>query len=360
MSTGALRQLYAREADAPAPSGLVMRLVEWVLRVPLIFKLLGANLLIDVVVVVEPHVFPGGLALTNPVTILLLSSVTTAILVWLALRPIELLEATAERVSDGDFDARVPTSPVADRRVAHLSVTLNRLLDRVQADRARIQYLAGRSVRARDIERESVARELRDSLAQMVSGIALQIAAMRRGKIDADTDRQLESTRQLVEDLTDQMRGVAEALYPGTISEFGLGNALRARARVLARRSNIAVEVEAGELDLPLSAVASGALYRVAEEALRNVAQHSQATHARIKLTSSADWVTLDIEDDGRGIELKAGDPFQAGLGLFSARALLALVGGELQLSGASGRGTRVTARIPHHALVQGSWRPTS
>ena len=345
--------------DKPGGSGIATawphasaaRLVGSVLRVPLLLKLLGANLLIVVVALAEQYVFPGGSAQTRLLSVLVLSFGATALLVWLALRPIAKLEATAERVSSGDYGARVPLSPVADRAVAQLSATMNRLLDRVEADRARIQYLAGRSVRARDIERESVSRELRDSLAQMVSGIALQIAAIRQSPIDAATDRRLESVRLMVEELTDQMRGVAETLYPGTISEFGLANALRALGRVVARRSNVIVEVDAETFSAPLTPAQSGALYRVAEEALRNVTHHSHALHARVILAPQDGGVVLEVEDDGRGIDVTMQDPLQAGLGLFSARAVLALAGGELQLSGAPGKGTRVTARIPQTSL---------
>jgi signal transduction histidine kinase len=354
MSSGVLRQVYPRDAEIPRPAGVLARMVGWILRVPLILKLLGANLLIDVLVVVEPIVFPGGFALTHPVTVLLLSTTTSLLLVWLALRPIAILEAAAERVSGGDFDARVPYSALADRKVTQLSVTLNRLLDRVQADRARIQYLAGRSVRARDIERESVARELRDSLAQLVSGIALQVAAVRQGSTDPETGKQLETVSASVEALTDQLRGVAEALYPGTISEFGLPNALRALGRVFARRSGIAIEVVADGQDPHLSPAASGALYRVAEEALRNVVQHSRASNALVRLRCDAEGVTLEVTDDGVGVNMEAGDLVRAGLGLFSAQSVLALAGGELHVSSATARGTRVLAHIPPSAFVQG------
>jgi two-component system sensor histidine kinase UhpB len=360
MTSGALRQLYAHEDPAPILSGPVARPVSWALRVPLLLKLIGANLLIDVAIVVEPRFFPGGFALTHPVTVLLLSTLVTTGLVWLALRPIAQLEATAERVSAGDFNARVPVSPVADRRIGQLSLTVNRLLDRVQADRARIQYLAGRTVRARDIERESVAREIRDSLAQMVSGIALQIAAMRRGPVDAATELQLKATSNLVDDLADQMRGVAEALYPGTISEFGLANALSALCRVAGRRSGIAIEFVDRSMGAALSPAPSGALYRVAEEALRNVAQHANATKARAVLTIDGDAVTLTVEDDGRGVDLRTQDVFQTGLGLFSAKSVLALAGGELQVSAAPDCGTCVTATIPQTSFVEGQWQATS
>ena len=142
------------------------------------------------------------------------------------------------------------------------------------------------------------------------------------------------------------MRSVAETLYPGTLDEFGLANAVEALARRVVRRSAVRVTVDAGLFNGKLSPGASSALYRVADEALRNIEQHAQATNARITLRSNG-HVTLEIEDDGRGIDMKLNDPMQAGLGLFSAKTVLALVGGELQISSAPDLGTRVTAHVP-------------
>jgi len=318
-----------------------------ILRVPLLGKLIGANLALLLCAVVGHALFPSASTTTQLGVVLALSFAATALLGWLALRPIVQLELIAERVSQGDFGARVPESPLADRDISRLAATMNRLLDRVQADRARIHYLAGRSVRARDIERETVARELRDSLAQMVAGIALQVAAARNSSNDpAQLDR-LEQAHTLIRQLGEEMRGVAETLYPGTLAEFGLLNALTARSRLLARQSGVDIKVESEPFELPLTASTAAALYRVADEALRNVAQHAQAGHASVSLRSDGDHVSLYIEDDGCGIDMKRNDPLQAGLGLFSAKAVLALAGGDLQISSAPGLGTRVVARAP-------------
>jgi signal transduction histidine kinase len=181
----------------------------------------------------------------------------------------------------------------------------------------------------------------------MVAGIALQLAATRKASSDPQVHDELAQTSELLQQLSDEMRSVAETLYPGTLGEFGLLNALSALARITSRRSGIQIEVEAGPFDRLLPAAAAGALYRVAEEALRNIAQHSAATHARVSLRSGVDFVLLEVEDDGRGIDLTLRDPMQAGLGLFSARAVLALAGGDLQISSAPGKGTRVLARVP-------------
>ena len=319
-----------------------------ILRVPLLGKLIGANLILLLGALATHRLFPATPDTLEFAIPLLLGFAVTALLAWLALRPVADLEAVAERVARGDFAARVEPSPVADRELLRLSTTLNRLLERVETDRARIQYLAGRSVRARDIERESVARELRDSFAQMVSAIALQLAAAQRVNRDPEVEQQIERSRGMIVDLTDAMRGVAETLYPGTLGEFGLPNALRALARRTEQQSVVKVELDTeGFAVRHLPPQAASALYRAADEALRNVAQHADARHARLVLRSDDREVTLEAEDDGRGIDMRTRDPMQAGLGLFSARAVLALSGGALQISSAPNLGTHVTARVP-------------
>ena len=185
------------------------------------------------------------------------------------------------------------------------------------------------------------------------------MSTARTHNSDAEVDRHLESTRMLVEELTEQMRTVAEALHPGTISEFGLGNALKALARIFSRRANVMVEVDA-QAGLHLPPPMAGALYRVADEALRNVIQHAQATSARVVLGADASHVHLEIEDDGRGFDIRSRDPLQAGLGLFSANAVLALAGGELQIASAPGKGTRIVARIPRPTATGRPWQATS
>ena len=148
MNAGVIGRSSASHDREVGPLGSATRMAAPVLRVPLLVKLLGANLLIVAAAFAEQVLFPGTSALTRSLSVLVLSFSATALLVWLALRPISLLEDTAERVAAGDFGARVEMSPVADNAVMQLSATMNKLLDRVAADRARIQYLAGRSVRA--------------------------------------------------------------------------------------------------------------------------------------------------------------------------------------------------------------------
>ena len=334
------------DSQRPRPKTALGGLVSRTLQAPLLLKLLGANALLFAGPVIAHAVWPDASMVLHLWITLGLSFIVSTLLVWLALRPLAELEGVAVQVSEGDFNARVPVSPLADRDMLKLSGTMNRLLERVAADRARIQYLAGRAVRARDIEREAVARELRDSLAQMVSAAALQLGAARSVNADPHVDQQLRAASDVIGQITEEMKLVAESLYPGTLGELGLKNALESLSRRVGRRGRLRVDIDAGLFDAPMSPQAASALYRVADEALRNILQHADARHARILLSSNG-HVVLEVEDDGRGMDLRSRDPVQAGLGLFSARAVLALAGGELQISSAPGLGTRVVARVP-------------
>ena len=349
MTTLAIPHTDSRRESRVETTSALARARGAVLRVPLLWKVLGANLVLVAGMLVAHFAFPHTSTSVELGILLGLSFMATAGLVWLALRPLSTLEETAELVSLGDFGARAADSPLADRQMQRLIATVNRLLDRVEADRARIHYLAGRGVRARDIERETVARELRDSFAQTLAGIAMQASAAKLINSDPDLTQSLETMRGMAQDLTEEMRSVAETLYPGTLAQFGLVNAVEALARRVGRRSGLDVRVDAPMCVSTLAAPAVSALYRVADEALRNVEQHGQAQNVRITLACNG-HASLEIEDDGRGIDMRARDPLQAGLGLFSAKAVLALTGGELQISSAPWRGTRVTATVPLEA----------
>jgi signal transduction histidine kinase len=141
---------------------------------------------------------------------------------------------------------------------------------------------------------------------------------------------------------------VAEALYPGTLGELGLFNALNALARRVGRRAATHIEVSGDSRSASdLSTQSASALYRVADEALRNIAQHADAKRARVTLQTADGEVILTVEDDGRGVDMRTNDPLQAGLGLFSAKVVLALAEGDLQISSAPNAGTRIVAHVP-------------
>ena len=331
-------------APTPGPGDVLHRLWDRMLRMPLIGKLLGANLLIAFAALGAEVIWaePGALAL---VCLALATSFTVnTILVRVALSPLDEIESVARRVSAGDFSARSRLSPIADHQIARLGDTLNRLLDRVDADRARIQQLVRESLRLRESERESLAEELREATAQQLSGLALQLAAAVNANKDPDVAETLNAARDIASQMVEEVQLVAEAVYPGLLGEFGLPPALEAIARHVARRSpvDVTVDVDACIKPIPLAVVT--ALYRVAEEAVRNVECHAHAGSVWITLSCDGRAIRLQIEDDGIGFDVGAAERTSTGIGIFRARELLAHAGGELQISSAPGSGTSVVA----------------
>ncbi|HXL86837.1 MAG TPA: histidine kinase, partial [Gemmatimonadaceae bacterium] len=159
----------------------VPRWLRAILGIPLELKLLGANLIIVVVAVLlfgANSIQPGRLGDAYVfVVALIIGAAVNLALVKLALRPIDALERVARRVSEGRLAERVPASLVADSGVAHLSRTINEMLDSLEAGRDRMRKLGAEVVYAGERERARVARELHDSVAQNIAAATFQITA---------------------------------------------------------------------------------------------------------------------------------------------------------------------------------------
>jgi signal transduction histidine kinase len=122
--------------------------------------------------------------------------------------------------------------------------------------------------------------------------------------------------------------------------------ALEWLARQTHESAGVPVEVEAA-FDADVAPTSAAALYRVAQEALRNAVTHSGASSIRIWITGDRTSVTLEVVDDGVGFDVDAAEARRPGMGLFSIRERVALVGGTVEIHSGRGRGTRVTATVP-------------
>jgi two-component system, NarL family, sensor histidine kinase UhpB len=340
-------------SDASAEPPTVMSddwsLVQRILRMPLIGKLLGANFLIALAALTVSAEFghPGLFPLVCAA--LAVSFVASALLIRLALVPLNGLQAVAQRVSEGDFSARVLASPIADAQIAGLGETLNRLMGRVEGDRARIRHLVRQSLRVREAEHARIAEELREATAQQLSAMAMHLAAAVRECEDPAVAPNLVAARDIATQMVEDVQLVAESVYPGLLAEFGLAAALEALGRRASRRSSLEVHVSADPDISTLPQSLMTALYRVADESVRNVERHAHAGSAWVTLSQTGNDVRLQIDDDGTGFDVIEEDRLSSGIGLFRARELLAHAGGHLQISSAPGSGTSVVAMAAVH-----------
>lgn len=326
-------------------------LVERALAVPLLGKLAGANLLVVaaalVGVEVERRFHTPGHAVSILGIALGASLVVNLVLVYVALRPLSDLESTAARVSSGDLAARVPPSLLADRDVARVGTTLNTLLDRLTEGQVRARRLASQVINAQDEERARVARELHDSTAQILTAVILQLGAAARESSSPPLDARIATLRELASEALEEVRLLSHTMHPRVLDDLGLGAALEWLARQAREQESLDVQVELPSGEPQLSAPLASVLYRVAQEALRNAVRHAGACRVRVKLSRNGGMAMLDVEDDGRGFDVRRAEERRPGMGLFSMRERVALVNGTLTVTSVEGRGTRVHAMVP-------------
>jgi signal transduction histidine kinase len=315
------------------------------LRVPLTLKLIGAQAGVVVALLVLETKAGFALGLTAGLVVLLLV-IAHGALVMVALRPIRDLEATAQRVWMGDYGARVDASSIADDDVVRIGSMFNQLLDGLARDRTRMRALARDVIATGERDRASLARELQDSTAQHIAALLFQVSAAARDARDPDIMARLAATRDAAENVLQQVQLLSATVHPAVLNDLGLGAALRKLARESASATGIELDVHLDEGDRLLPEV-EAALYRVAEEAVRNSLRHGAPEHVRVRLIQTPAMVRLEIQDDGCGFEPASVDCYQSGCrGLTSMRERMSLVDGRLEISTAPASGTTVTATV--------------
>ena len=332
------------------PFGSIRRSVRPLLRVPLEQKLLGANLLIlgvAVLLLFAPiRLNPGRLTdVTVTVSALLAGAIANFALVRLALRPIKTLEEVAHRVSEGRLAERVPASMVADRELAKLSTTINDMLDKLAASRERMRQLGADVIVAEEKERARLARELQDSVAQTLAGAGFQSAALAYEIGDHEAAHRVAEIRRLLRLGIDELQNVSRSLHPRVTADLGLPAALEALADATRERSLITVHTLVNVSGVSIPPAVSATMYRVAEEALRNVERHADAGHATVKLVAQPGYVELEVSDDGRGLDGPV-EERRADARFAKMKERLSLAGGDLHIDSTKERGTRVRAWV--------------
>lgn len=186
-------------------------------------------------------------------------------------------------------------------------------------------------------ERQRLATEMHDSVAQLLFGAELSLKVAQEGQGE-QRGRSLARGAELVNSALGELRGLVEVLRPADLSQ-GLPSAL---ARLAGRTQETGVRVHLETEPLPLSDPHAEALYRVAQEALHNALRHAGAQNIWVRLERSGQEVRLSVEDDGRGL-----GEVEPGLGLRSMRARADALGGRLELISSS-KGLRLEVTLPH------------
>ena len=214
-----------------------------------------------------------------------------------------------------------------------------------------LQFYIAEITRAQEEERKRIARELHDETAQSLASLALDIEAINKTKdqLSEDTIQRLEQIRSRIDSIIEGVRRFSHELRPGVLDQVGLMPALELLAEELSKEMKVNVRVEVTGSEKRLSAEAELVLFRIAQEALRNVKKHSQATEAMVRVEFGAKKVKLNVTDNGRGFELPEllGEFASRGsLGLIGIRERVRLLGGRFSVKSQPGKGTTVAVEV--------------
>jgi PAS domain S-box-containing protein len=224
---------------------------------------------------------------------------------------------------------------------------------RQRESREQLRALAARIQGAREEEKARIARDLHDELGQLLTGLKMDLRWLERrvGELPPSPETHALLDRAVAASaLADQtsrtVQRLAAELRPGALDRLGLEAALRQEARRFEERTGIPCEVALGDAGTALGSDGATTLYRIAQEAMTNVARHAGAQRVKLALERAGGDVVLRVEDDGRGLPSGA-EVRPDALGLLGMKERAAMLGGEVRLEPRSGGGTVVLARLP-------------
>jgi two-component system, NarL family, sensor histidine kinase UhpB len=269
--------------------------------------------------------------------------VTFHVLLRRGLQPLEQLTAVMERIDPLTPGQRIELD-APEREVAALTEAFNDMLDRLESER---RDSARRALGAQEAERRRIARELHDEIGQILTGLLLRSETLARRAPD-ELRGDLEDIREAARQAAEEVRRIARRLRPEALDELGLQSALLALCTAVSNRVGLRIDRHL-ERDLPLTAEQELVIYRVAQESITNVARHAGAAHAELTLRKDDDGgVLLVVRDDGIGLP---DDAERRSSGLRGMRERALLVGANISIGRANGRGTEVRLHVPSEEL---------
>ena len=225
-----------------------------------------------------------------------------------------------------------------------MGVTVD-ITERKQEEEA-ARELSGRLIKAHEEERARLARELHDDVTQRLARLAIDAGRVESLFSAASVSETLRDVREGLVRLSEDVHALSYRLHPSVLEDLGLAEALKTEIERVARQESILVTAKLAEIPEPVPREVALCVFRVAQEALRNVARHARARTADVSVRLLDGGLQLAVRDDGAGFD-PAVDENRRSLGLTSMRERVHLLRGELDIESAPGRGTTVVAWVP-------------
>lgn len=320
-----------------------------------VLRHLRALLATGLVVAADPPARRGGRRYRiEPKAVEVLNSSYFSLLGHTAL-PIHLGSPPPEGEQEGESPPLAITPPPEACQTCRYSYYVYSLVDNLQRQleeardyQAQLRRMSSQVLTAQEEERKRIARELHDDTAQALTSMLVRLRLLERGLGDGEARSNLGELRDLAAATLEAVRRLALDLRPSALDDLGLVPALHWYTDNFGQHWGIKARFRADGLNRRLPPELELVLYRVAQEALTNVAKHARARRVRVELERHGLWVRLMVEDDGSGFHVKeAMSSKERGLGLFGMQERLALVGGKFHIESQPGKGTKVVAEVP-------------
>jgi len=270
------------------------------------------------------------------------------------------LQSTVEKLSqrtleldesNSELKKEINNRELAERSLESSQLTTSELLAQSLILQKNLRQLSRRLIVVQEEERKRISRELHDVVAQALAAINVNLASLTL-QTDANSEgihQKIEATQKLVEKSVDIVHRFARDLRPTVLDDLGLIPALKSYLQDFMARSGIRVSLTSFAGAEGLSSDVRTVLYRVAQEALINVANHSKATNATVSIRKLKDMVRMEIHDDGKGFETDSNYSSMScqRLGLLGMKERVETIDGQFLVKSELGKETTVCAEVP-------------
>lgn len=226
-----------------------------------------------------------------------------------------------------------------ETEIENAASTLNRTKEQLRG-------LTGHLFQVQEEERERVARELHDDVSQRLSVLELLLSDASTASTKEDRSKKLDTARNELQGINTDVRQLSHRLHPRVLKDLGLAAALRGLVEEFDRREGMPATFSSRDLPDHVPDEAATAIYRITQEALRNVAKHAGRTHVKVVLNNEDHSLVLKVTDFGVGFDAESMDG-QDGLGMISMEERARIAGGSFDVESELGSGTSVTVKVP-------------
>ncbi|MEP6788340.1 MAG: DUF4118 domain-containing protein [Acidobacteriota bacterium] len=225
--------------------------------------------------------------------------------------------------------------------------------DGMKASREELRALTKYQQTLRESEQKRIAREIHDELGQVLTGLKMDVHLLKRRLNSPDADLSKETISDDLDDLgkvidvtISSVRRIASELRPSMLDDFGLVAAIEWQAQEFERKTEIPCLFKADTDSLDLGAESNMAVFRIFQEALTNVARHSEAKQVQVDFQTAGGDIVMTVRDDGKGIDMR-GIERSRSLGILGMHERTRLIGGELDIAALPDGGTAVELTVP-------------